>query len=68
MVRDLGLEKAKPVDTPRVKHTESEIWKGVESGKLNKFDTTLFRSCVMRASYLGQDRPDIQEAVKCLAQ
>ena len=68
LVRDLGLANAKAVDTPRVKHAESEIWKGVESPKLDKVQTTQYRSCVMRASYMGQDRPDIQEAVKCLAQ
>ena len=28
---------------------------------------SFFRSLVMRASYVAQDRPDISEAVKCLA-
>ncbi|CAK0798924.1 unnamed protein product, partial [Prorocentrum cordatum] len=68
LARDLGLEEAKSVDTPRVKHSESDVWKGADSRVLSSSEATLYRSCVMRASYLGQDRLDIQEAVKCLAQ
>ena len=59
---------AKPVDAPRVKHSEAEVWRGYESTKLHRTGVTRYRSNTMRLSYLGQDRVDIQEATKALAQ
>ena len=56
IIRDLGLDGAsKAVLTPGVKEVSSEEI---------VFDTTRYRGLVARASYLEQDRPDIQFAVK----
>ena len=63
-----GNSSAKPVETPRVKHSEDEVWKGYESRKLDRLEVTRYRSNTMRLSYLGQDRVDIQEATKVLVQ
>ena len=65
-VRDLNLLDAKEVATPRAKLSSIEIRKGQNSPELE--NATFYRSCVMRASYLSQDRGDIGEATKCLAQ
>ena len=67
---DLGLSAStsKGVDTPRVKRSESEVFEGRESPELDRQGVRLFRSGSMRLSYLGQDRSDVQEAAKCLAQ
>ena len=62
LIEDLvgfGKVGAKPVDTPRVRHSEDEIWKGYDSPKLDKREVTRFRSNTMRLSYLGQDRVDL---------
>ena len=66
---DLGLEgsKAKPLMTPGFKLDEVEFaWKETEV-PLESADATRYRSCVMRLSYLSQDRADFGEPVKCLA-
>ena len=68
LVKALGLQSAKTAETPRVKHTEEVYLDALASPTLSAADSTLYRSCVMRANYLGQDRMDIQEAVKCLSQ
>ena len=70
IVEELGLNatNAKGVDVPRVKRSEKEVLAGAESSPLERGDTRKYRSATMRASYLGQDRTDIQEATKCLAQ
>ena len=39
LIDDL-VATAKPVDTPRVKHSEAEIWKAYDSDKLNRTDVT----------------------------
>ena len=67
MLDGLGLSKASGARTPRVKRTAEDEAKRKISPPLRGTDVTLFRSQVMRASYLSQDRPDIQESVRCLA-
>ena len=66
----LSLDKgsAKGVTSPSTKPSDSEAEKFQHGLKLSAAETALFRSCVMRASFLSQDRADLGEAVKCLAQ
>ena len=70
ILRALGLggKDAKPVATPGIKKTDAQEGRRVLEPPLGRADTTLFRSCLMRASFLAQDRADLPEAVKCLAQ
>ena len=65
---NLDGSAAKGVDTPRVKRSEAEAFAALQEPKLNPRDTTTYRSGTMRLSYLAQDRADVQEAAKCLAQ
>jgi hypothetical protein len=59
----LGLknEKAKTVGTPGVRIKAEDL---VKEEMLGKEEATMYRACVARANYLGQDRSDIQYAVK----
>ena len=68
LLREHGLDdsRSKGVDTPRVKKSESQVFAGLESLPLDREGVRLYRSGVMRISYLGQDRADVQEAAKCL--
>jgi len=70
LIQEFGLResRSKGVDTPRVKRSEAEVFQGLETKELDRSGQRLFRSGVMRLSYLGQDRGDVQEAAKCLAQ
>eukprot|EP00971_Amphidinium_carterae_P220004 4367367-Amphidinium_carterae.2 len=67
---ELGLSDpaTKGVDTPRVKRNEKQVFEARSSRVLDRAGTRLYRSCTMRIAYLGQDRPDLQEAAKCLSQ
>ena len=65
IARSLSLEGAKSVGTPMVKKKATDY--EVVSPKLGTEGATLYRSLTMRAAYLGQDRADIQVAVKELA-
>ena len=67
MVQGLGLENASSAKTPRVKRTPESEAVRLASDLLTGPQITLFRSHVMRASYLAQDRPDLQETVRLLA-
>ena len=67
MLDALGLSSASGAKTPRVKKTAEDEAERKSSSPLVGSDITLYRSQVMRASYLSQDRPDIQESVRCLA-
>lgn len=57
MLRDLGLEEAKPAATP-----------GAKVAKVDMVDETMlhrvYRSTVARATFVAQDRPDIRYTVK----
>ena len=62
---ELGLTdgRVKETATPREKRSGDQVIK-VEKPK----GVRIVRSGTMRLSYLGQDRADIQDATKCLAQ
>ena len=67
LLKDLGLEKCSSARTPRVKRTAESEGLRLQSPPLTGSAVTLFRSGVMRCSYLDQDRPNIAEAVRVLA-
>eukprot|EP00434_Breviolum_minutum_P042976 symbB.v1.2.038276.t1/scaffold5896.1/size48089/1 len=59
LIRNLGLEQAKGVDTPDVKKSVDQQMLESRSPILGKELSVKYRSSVMRAAYLSQDRPDI---------
>eukprot|EP00972_Heterocapsa_arctica_P059609 8791310-Heterocapsa_arctica.AAC.1 len=65
----MGMEgtTAKPLATPRVKKSDEHEERRRDEPVLGRQDTILYRSNVMRASFLAQDRADLCEAVKALA-
>ncbi len=67
IVRTLGLENAKPVSTPGEKKKASDVLANMSLPVVSRERITLFRSLVMRAAYLSQDRGDLTDSVKCLA-
>ena len=67
IVRDLGLTEGKSVSTPSIRRKHEDVEEYLKARKLEPHESTQFRSMVMRASYLSQDRADIAEAVKNLA-
>ena len=67
LLNSLGLSKASSAATPRVKRTPDTEQVRLASAFLEGSEVFLFRSNVMRCSYLSQDRPDIQETVRLLA-
>ena len=66
LVSDLGL-KATGADMLRVRRSEKQVFAGRESPALDRAGTTLYRSGTMRLSYLGLNRPHVQETAKFLA-
>ena len=70
VLRSLGLngKGVKTVATPGIKKTDAQEEQRLIEPQLGKAETTLLRSCLMRASFLSQDRADLPEAVKSLAQ
>ena len=68
LLEDLGLFQRNVVETPRVELSASESNAIENSSILEGEQATLFRSGTMRCAYLAQDRADISEAIKCLAQ
>lgn len=67
MLKDLGLQDAKSVETPRVKLSVEEAHDIESSSILSQDESTTYRSATMRAAYLSQDRVDITETVKTLS-
>ena len=65
-LESMKLTGAKGVDSPRVRRTEEQTSQIENSGKLTSVESTLYRSLVMKLTYVAQDRVDIAEAVKCL--
>ena len=61
MLRDLGLEDAKPAPTPGVKPAKGE---SIDETALDLERHRVYRSVVARGNFLAQDRPDIRFAVK----
>ena len=67
IVKKLGLENAKAVETPAEKLSSDKQWADSNERPEGKLEQKTYRSVVMRASYLAQDNPDISEAVTTLA-
>ena len=67
IVKELGLEQAKAVETPAEKLSSDKQMADANAAPVGKHEEQLYRSIVMRASYLAQDSPDLSEAVKSLA-
>ena len=65
MVKSLNLESSKGVTTPSVKKRLEEVL--TTFPQLNALQTRQYRSVVMRAAYLSQDRPDLSYSTKELA-
>ncbi|CAK0894978.1 unnamed protein product, partial [Prorocentrum cordatum] len=68
LLKELGLEKCSIVTTPRVKLALEEVQAHETSPLLSPAEATKYRSATMRLKYVDQDRIDITESVKCLAQ
>ena len=73
VVRDLGLQDAKPAPTPgtREELSKASLPKGVlgieveeQSPELDKKEASAYRGVAARLNYLAQDRPDLQYACK----
>ena len=62
VVKHLGLERARGVDTPGEKQPGYS-----DQTTLNKQDSTLYRSCTMRCSHLAADVPALQFSSNRLA-
>ena len=67
LIQSFGMTNAKGVESPDVKKSADQQALETRSPLLPKEAASEFRSAVMRAAYLSQDRPDIGHAVKNLA-
>jgi hypothetical protein len=69
IVKDLGLTSTsrRPTATA-VKKKHEELSRILDAKPLDADKASKYRSVTMRAAYLAQDRPDIAEAAKSLAQ
>jgi hypothetical protein len=67
IIKELGLEKGNGVETPAEKKSVEQQLMDSETKPLNDQMKKQYRSCVMRAAYLAQDDPSINEATKNLA-
>ena len=65
IVKLLNLESAKGVTTPSVKKRLEEVL--MTSPQLDALQMRQYRSVVMRAAYLSQDKPDLSYSTKELA-
>ena len=67
IIKTLGFSsKSGSTAVPGVKVSDAELERRLSEPQLSKIETSAFRSCVMRAAFLAQDRADIGEAVKGL--
>ena len=57
------MKVSNAVSTPGTSHTDDQGERRKGEAQLSRTMTTVFRSCVMRASSLSQDRADFAEAV-----
>ena len=67
LISQLGLESAKGVETPDAKKSAQQQLVDSKTALLDNNQAQLYRSLVMRAAYLFQDRSDISHAVKNLS-
>ena len=65
ILADLGLdaETTKPVATPGLKQDDGTAERRKGEPQLSPANSSKYRSCVMRAAFLAQDRADLGEAV-----
>ncbi len=70
ILKSLNLDnsRTKTVATPSVKTTDADCEKRRRSPLLPRSRTTIYRSNVMRLNFISQDRVDLSEATKSLAQ
>ena len=69
VLQSAGIKSnSNPVNTPAVELSDVEVAQLQNSPELSAVDATMYRSAVMRASFLSQGRPDTGESVKRLAQ
>ena len=66
LLQSFGLEKGKAVTTPRIRKSAEVAEADSRTALLDPSAATLYRSGTMRLAYVGQDRPDLSEAVKQL--
>ena len=68
LMRDFGFNsKTKGCDTPEDKITPGELMETERQPVLGKYESSLYRSMVMRMAYLSVDRPDLCHTVRVLA-
>ena len=68
IIEQLGLHNDRTgVEMPNEKRSSEQQHRDAQSKALNSRDTALYKSAVMRAAYLAQDRIDINESMKSLA-
>ncbi|CAE7358585.1 unnamed protein product [Symbiodinium sp. CCMP2592] len=67
ILKDLEMETCKPVKSPNEKLKAEDVAKRLEMPTVAPDRISKYRSLVMRAAFLAQDRPDLSETVKCLA-
>ena len=67
IVREMGMQAAKPVATPGASETKEEIKAYQTSPEMNRSDATVFRGLAARLNYLSMDRPDLQFSAKEVA-
>ena len=67
IIRQLQLENAKCVTTPAEKKQLAVVISAAGLPQLDAEKTMLYRTLVMRAQFLAQDRADLSEAVRNLS-
>ena len=69
IIAEAGCDgRTKAVATPREKLKDAVVLENLKSKVLDRERATRYRSASMRLSYLAQDRMDLVEVAKCLAQ
>ena len=67
VVRELGLENAKPVSTPWVEEQSNDKVNPMMNQELTRDEATRFRGIAARINYLAADRYDLLYASKCVS-
>ena len=69
IIKECGLKQgSKGVSTPREKQKDEVVMAALRGPRMSPGDATRFRSLTMRLAYLSQDRADLAETSKTLAQ
>ena len=64
IIEELGLEGAKPADTPMIVSQSSK--KDSDSRAVSMRDATLYSRLLAKMNYLAMDRPDIRYAASTM--